>query len=79
MKYLKNRRTYRPKRCEYNNEDDDNCPNILSDKNDVVQIKIFHVFIYTEGRLRIISRTGLPFLPLFARFHLLLPDSVVFK
>ena len=27
------RRTYQPKRCEYNNEDEDNCPNIQSDKN----------------------------------------------
>ena len=27
------RRIYRPKRCEYNNEDKDDSPNILSDKN----------------------------------------------
>ena len=25
-------KAYRPKRCEYNNEDKDNCPNILCDK-----------------------------------------------
>ena len=27
------RRRYRPKCCEYNSEDEDNSPNILSDKN----------------------------------------------
>ena len=27
------RRTYRPKRCDYNNKDEDNSPNILSNKN----------------------------------------------
>ena len=26
-------RTYQPKCCEYKNEDEGNCPNILSDKN----------------------------------------------
>ena len=31
--YMKEgRRIYRPKRCEYNNEDEDNNPNILNDK-----------------------------------------------
>ena len=29
----KDRGTYQPKHCEYNNEDKDNSPNILSDKN----------------------------------------------
>ena len=27
------RRLHRPKRCKYNNEDEDNCSNILNDKN----------------------------------------------
>ena len=27
------RRTYRPKRCENNNKDEDNCPKNLNDKN----------------------------------------------
>ena len=27
------RRTYRPKRCEYNNKDEDNSPRTLNDKN----------------------------------------------
>ena len=27
------RRTYRPKRCEYNNKDEDNSPKTLNDKN----------------------------------------------
>ena len=33
MKHLKKgRRTYHPKRCEYNNKDEDNILNVLSDK-----------------------------------------------
>ena len=30
---LENRRTYRPKHCEYNSENEVNSPNILSDIN----------------------------------------------
>ena len=31
--FEKGRRIYQPKRCEYNNEDEDKSQNILSDKN----------------------------------------------
>ena len=40
------RRTYRPKRSDYNNEDEINSPNILSDKNPLLS------GMYPEGSLQ---------------------------
>ena len=37
--------TYRPKRCEYNNEDEVNNPNILSDKNKAYENKKLKWFV----------------------------------
>ena len=48
MKYGK---LYLPKRCEYNNEDEDNSPNILVNKNHLFYFRIllFSYFIICLG------------------------------
>ena len=46
-------RTHRPKRCEYNKEDEDNCANTLSDTNFLASLRksfIFKSFLCLSSR-----------------------------
>ena len=45
----KGRKTYRPKRCENNNKDEDNSPEALSDNNPILVVKILSFYwVYNE-------------------------------
>ena len=50
------RRTYCPKRCEYNNDDEGNIPNILRDKNyQVSSQKFTQILFYVATKYHINS------------------------
>ena len=47
------RKTHRLKRCEYNNEDEDNSPNTLNDENHQASSQKFRQIIFTQSSITV--------------------------